>query len=129
MTIQADRAEWGQNDPKVNEVVDVLVDVLQKHADAIPVAYMAVDTIYRPFLHWLLSARRFKCDATDARNSALHLINMMVMELAVRIATKGSDGKMPVDQWVGEFVTDLINELRIDVFAYEQQMNRKGFDS
>ena len=110
MKVPEERLQWKHDAAKLDLYVDAMVRVLRDEANALPVAYMAVDTVYRPYLQWVHSAQEQGIDAHTTRNAAIHLINVMIIEIASRMN--------PVEtmaSWVDEFVSILIDELEHDL--------------
>ncbi|HEY8094759.1 MAG TPA: hypothetical protein VIE65_01500, partial [Methylobacter sp.] len=81
-----------------------------------PASYMVIDMAFRQYFQWLYSAQRLKVNSKLARNSLIHLVNVMILEAAMRMGVVESDGtRQPIDVWVGEFVLDLRDELVEDL--------------
>jgi hypothetical protein len=105
------------NDPRVDKVVDQILDIF-KDQDALPIAYEAMDKIYRPFLQWIHRAQEEGTDAVTVRGSLLNLISAMIVETGSRMSERTPDGeRIPKELWLGEFMLDLKQEL-IDDLEY-----------
>lgn len=115
MNIKEERMQWKHDSANVDRFVDHMVDVLKTQADAVPVAYMAIDMPYRQFLQWLHSAQISRTDAELVRNSAVHLVNVMILELAHRMGGRTDGRKLPKNDWVADFLADLSVELSEDM--------------
>lgn len=114
MKTTEERLQWKHDAQHIERHVDQMVEVLRDDANAVPVAYMAIDMVYRPYLQWLHSAQLQKCDATATRNSAIHLVNMMIIEMLSRMVNReqGIDGAI---EWADEFMGKLNEELDEDL--------------
>jgi hypothetical protein len=99
----------------IDKVVDGILEAFREQ-DALPIAYDAMDKIYRPFLHWLAEAHSERIDPAVVRHSLIALISSMTMETASRMGEVKPDGtRVPVDEWLGEFILDLRDELIADL--------------
>ena len=117
MDIREERVRWKHDSANVNAFVDVMVQKL-KEVDAHPAAYMCIDIVFRSYLQWLHSAQISKVDPELARNSTIHLMSIILIELASRMNAIDEDGnKMPIDEWVRDFVTDLGTEIGHDLIS------------
>lgn len=112
---------WNNNAEHINRYVDSLVDTIKNDAHGVPVAYKAVDIVFRPYLQWLHTAHEARINATQTRNSAINLVNMMILEMMSRMHTKQTDPQ-DITEWVDEFLELLAKELNEDI---ESWLNRR----
>jgi hypothetical protein len=116
MNLETERVSWKDNHDNVDKFVDSLVEMLMD-SEATPAAYMAVDVVFRPYMQWLHNAQTKNVPATLARNSTVHLVNLMLMEMAARM-THRRNGDMAA--WLSEFMEDLARELEHDIEALKK---------
>ena len=122
MKLETERANWKHNEQGINKFVTDMVEHLRDQAEAEPVAYMAVDMAFRSYMQWLHSAQISRQDPAMVRNSTLHLINVIILELTSRMGAVDETGnRIPLTQWVEEFVADLCDELSEDIETLVQQ--------
>lgn len=112
--LKQERDQWRHDERHINGHVDRMVSVLVEHEETMPVAYMAIDMIYRPYLQWLHSAQAQKLDATATRNSVVHLVNMMILEICSRMTNVDRGAEHAID-WIDEFMDKLTKELDEDL--------------
>lgn len=114
MNLREERMQWQHDARNIERYVDHLVNVLKEDANAEPVAYMAVDMVYRQYVQWLHSAQLADVDAPLTRNSGVHLINMMIIEMCRRMNNMKGDMKN-AREWIGEFMETLNEEIDADL--------------
>jgi len=119
MTIEDDRKLFTHNSHTINEYVDNMVKVLQIDGEAYKVAYMAIDMIYRPFLQWMHSAQCLGEDPNIVRNSAVHLLNVMLLEMSVRLKSHDEGKTLGPKEWADEIIHDIHVELLTDLASVE----------
>ena len=121
MKIEEERVEWDIESPLIKELVDKSIIELKK-VGAPPVAYMAVDMIYRSFVKWLHSSKALRVNPELVRASIIYLMGVIITELSKRMAS--------VDQYGNrhssiEWAKDFINELAIDVANSIHEIDNK----
>ena len=115
MDLKEERLQWKYDAARLDKLADHMVSVL-KNEGTTPVAYMAMDMIYRPFIQWLHSAQIQGIDPFEARNSAIFVINAMVVELTKRMSDVGINGeRSSKEDWVRAFILELTGEILIDL--------------
>lgn len=114
MNLKEERIQWQHDARNIDRYVDHLVNVLKEDANAEPVAYMAVDMVYRQYIQWLHSAQSADIDAPLTRNSGLHLINMMIIEMCRRMNNMKGDMKNALE-WIDDFMETLNAEIDADL--------------
>lgn len=117
MNLLEERLKWKYEAAPTNKMTDGIVQHLMG-AEADPVVVMAVDMVLRPFLQWVSSAERMRCDPDKTRNSAVMLFSSMILELSARLKIKDDEGVIqPQALWINEFVESVIDELEEDMKA------------
>jgi len=126
MDIEATRVEWTNPDPKLDEFVSKMVRGMAEQ-NAAPAPCMVVDKVFRSYLEWLTRAKQLKVDPLLARNSMVHLITIAILETALRINTRDEEGKaVSMEEWLGELLIDVRDELIQDVRHLSQQSETVG---
>jgi len=122
MTItEEERTHWGEDRAKIDQYVDTIIALI-KYQGAEPVAYMAMDLVFRPYLKWLQTAYVDNVNPTLVRNSMVNAISIMIMETATRMTGREVDGSpVPIENWLGELVLDLRDELIHDLDTLGEQ--------
>jgi hypothetical protein len=123
MNIEEERKEWQRDADKVRVLADRMVKVM-KEVDANPVVYMAIDMTFRPYVQWFHSARVLKMSPEVARSALIYLITEMIMYAGTNMGCVEEDGtKMPLEQWLGEFMLDLRDALIVDLEGLQKVGN------
>jgi hypothetical protein len=126
MDIDATRKEWICENKELGAFVDKMVKGMAEQ-NAAPAACMVVDKVFRSYLEWLTRAKQLKVDPLLARNSMVHLITIIVLETALRINTRDEEGKqVSIEEWLGELLIDVRDELVQDVRHLSQQSETVG---
>jgi predicted HAD superfamily Cof-like phosphohydrolase len=119
MTLEAERKQYSHDSIGINKYVDMVVTVLKDDADAVPAAYMAVDMIFRPFLQWMHSSQELGVEPDVVRNSTVHLVNIMLIELSNRVQIHVDGKTLNPAEWAEEVLGDIKSELLIDLAELE----------
>jgi hypothetical protein len=99
---------------RTDKLVDKMLKIYKN--EAVPVACTALDTVFRPFMHWIDTAQQEKANPSHVRGAILGMISSMILEAAVRMGERDEDGeRIPMEVWLGEFVLDLRDELIQDL--------------
>lgn len=116
-----ERLQWKADSANVNLFVDQMVASVKGHQGQEAVVYMAVDMIFRSYLQWVHSAQITHADPQLARDSAINVINIIIMELGCRLRGVDEKGvKIDLTTWVGEIMQDLAAALAEDCKLVEQ---------
>ena len=124
MDLREERLTWKHDSANVNAFVDQMVTKL-KEIEAHPAAYMCVDMVFRSYLQWLHSAQISKTDPEMARNSTVHLISIITMEIASRMHQRNEkNSKVSTVEWIRDFLEDLGTEIGEDLnILTDRKMN------
>ena len=110
---------WNITNPKVENQVDSMLVIL-KNAGADNQLRIAVDRVFRSYVRWLYAVRVNNVRPADAYTTVVHLINGMVLETMVQLASRDEKGdKISPRQWTEDFVLELIANLDIDLKKIE----------
>jgi hypothetical protein len=122
MISDQERAKWKSPREEVDATVDEMVRVVQA-GEFDPVAYMAIDMIFRSFFHWIHMAQVNDQNPETTRDAALQIVDLIIIECSKRMGSRNSNGeRIPKDVWIGEFMLDLQHELVSDLdFIQETQ--------
>ena len=115
INLKEERLKWQHDRNGIDKYVDALVLMLDRDAQADLTATMAVDMMFRQFLLWLHSAQAFKADSELARNSIVHLMNIMILELSQRMKSQVDGKNVSKLEWCDEFLADIREELVEDL--------------
>lgn len=99
---------------EVDKYVNLMI-ISMKEAKVDPLAMVAIDKIFRPYLQWIHSAQVDGENPILARNCAVHLANTMILEMATRMNPDEGDYRMALTEWVREFVGDMADGLMNDI--------------
>ena len=115
-----DGEKWCITDDTVENQVDSMLVILE-NAGADDQLKAAVDQVYRSYARWLFAARNNNVRPIDAHTTAVHLVNGMILETMVRLASRDEKGdKISPRQWTEDFVLELIANLDIDLKKIEE---------
>jgi hypothetical protein len=119
MELREERLKFKYDAANVDRYVDRMIEVL-KEAGADQVAYMAIDMVFRSFLQWLHSAQLQNADADMVRNSTVHLMNVMLIELMGRMNSNVDGKQLSAREWAQDFLVDLSGEIAQDLSDIEK---------
>jgi hypothetical protein len=126
MDIEATRNEWKNEDVGLAAFVDKMTQGMIDQ-NAAPAACMVVDKVFRSYLEWLVRAKKLDVHPLLARNSMVHLLTIVILETALRINTRDDEGKqVSIEEWLGELLMDIRDELIQDVRHLSQQSETVG---
>ena len=115
-----DDDKWCITDDSVEDQVDSMLVILE-NAGADDQLKAAVDQVYRSYARWLFAARNNNVRPIDAHTTAVHLVNGMILETMVRLASRDEKGdKISPRQWTEDFVLELIANLDTDLKKIEE---------
>jgi hypothetical protein len=101
---------------RTDKLVDGMLEIYKE--EAVPVACDALDTIFRPFMHWIDTAQQDRVEPNQVRGAVLGMISSMILEVAARMGQRDENGdRMPMEVWLGDFILDLRDELIQDMEA------------
>ena len=111
--------QWNITSDKVENQVDSMLAIL-KNAGADDQLRIAVDRVFRSYVRWLYAVRVNNVRPADAYTTVVHLINGMVLETMVQLASRDEKGdKISPRQWTEDFILELIANLDIDLKKIE----------
>ena len=114
MQIQEERIHWLRESKAIDEHVDGIVKALRDDNSAVPPIYMAIDMVYRSYLKWVHSAQELQEDPTTVRDSLVHLLDIMIVEMCSRM-TSSNDGFIAAADWTDSLIQKLEDELDEDL--------------
>jgi hypothetical protein len=122
MELREERLRFKHDAANVDRYVDRIVEIM-KGANADPVAYMAIDLAFRPFLQWVHSAQLQRADADMVRGSTLCLMSTMVTEIMSRMNSDIGGRHLSSKEWAQDFLIDLSIEISQDIYTLEKAKN------
>lgn len=116
-----ERLQWKADSAAVDKFVDQMVASVKNNQGQEAVVYMAVDMIFRSYLQWIHAAQITRADPQLTRDSAINVMNILIMELAGRIRGMDEKGeRIDLTTWVGELAQDLAATLAEDCKLVEK---------
>ena len=104
--------DWSKKYPASDAFVDNMIRVYREESNNPPVTYEALDKVFRPYLHWLTSAKEYKVHPELTYKILARLIAIMMLEASVRLKITKKDGTpMNTGEWLGDLMEDVSGEL------------------
>jgi hypothetical protein len=124
INFNVERTLWKRDSSHIDGYVDRIVYMLKVEGGAAPAAYMAADQVFRPYLQWLYAARQHNTDATLVRNSTVHLINVIILELITKMNGEADGITLSSREWLDDILSDVLNEVLIDLQRLDDMKKR-----